>query len=683
MRVFEWTFAGCQRLVERAKKPDFDTMLRIQSPAVWTRLSLAIALGLFPLAASHAALPVEAYGKLPAIEAPRLSPDGGTIAFLSSVGGRRCLITRRLDQPDVESRAVCPGKYEVRSFAWKTSSRMIVDVYTQDHPLGSELRTESRLLALDLDGRRSVALVEPKAERAVDFGEDRVIDLLSEDPEHVLVAAYHGDADSPDVVRVDVDTGRSRTIVEGRDRITTWKTDAAGQVRVGVAVDDGMIRIYYRESGDGEFRLIRQVPADQASSFSVLAISDRPGELYVASTGPTGRRAIYRYDVATDQLREPYAARADADIESLVMDRGRPLAYGYTIDEPTMVFTDPGLKADAAQVAAALPQFRTTVVDSTQDGSRLLIFAAGGSRPGRYFLLTRLPKVATLAQLGDVRPDIPEDTLAPVRSIIYKARDGLEIHGYLTLPPGYGPPDSGKRRIPFVVLPHGGPSARDSIGFDYLAQMIASRGYGVLQPNYRGSRGYGGAFERAGYQQWGLKMQDDVTDGTHWLIDHGLADPARICIVGWSYGGYAALMGAIKTPDLYRCAASIAGVTDLRRRLDRAEQSRFADINLPRFDSDPAVLEENSPVLQAARIRIPVLLVHGRRDFTVSVEDSEAMETALRDAGRPVRALYFDDDDHYLFREEDRVALMRALSEFLGESLGPGQPSQGAATATN
>jgi dipeptidyl aminopeptidase/acylaminoacyl peptidase len=649
-------------------------MKKFRAGSVFVVMSVAVA----GPARADAPPPVEAYGKLPSIEAPRLSPDGGAISFLSSVDGRRCLMIERLTGRDRDSRALCPGRYEVRSFAWKSVDRLIVEVYTQGHPLGSELRTESRLLAIDPNGRRTVALIEPKAERAVDFGEDRVIDMLPDDPDHVLVAAYRTDADSPDVVQVDIESGRTRTVVDGQDRITSWKTDGAGHVRVGVAIDDGMLKVYYRDGADGPFRLIRQVEAARASSFSVLSVGDQPGLLYVASTEPTGRRAVYRYDVATDRLLEPYAARPDADIDSLVMDRGRPLGYGYTIDEPAMVYTDAGLGADAAQVAAALPRFRTTVVDSTADGGRLLILAAGGSRPGKYFLLTRAAGQSTLAPIGDIRPNIPDASLSPVSPVVYKARDGLDIHGYLTLPAGrpMGP-------MPFVVLPHGGPSARDSVGFDYLAQMIASRGYGVLQPNYRGSRGYGGAFEQAGYQQWGLRMQDDVTDGTRWLIDQRLADPTRICIVGWSYGGYAALMGAIRTPDLFRCAASIAGVTDLRRRLDRAQQSRFADVNLPRFDSDPKELEENSPVLQAARIRIPVLLVHGRRDFTVSVEDSLAMEAALRDAGKRVRSLYFDDDDHYLFREDDRIALLKTLSDFLGESLGPGAAAPARQAATN
>src|SRR5271168_2414870 len=346
-----------------------------------------------------------------------------------------------------------------------------------------------------------------------------------------------------------------------------------------------------------------------------------------------------------------------------------------------MVYTDASFRLDAEQVAAALPQYRTTVVDSAADGHRLLVLTTGGNRPGSYFVLTRSRNTASLAPLGAIRPDIPDSALAPVTPITYRARDGLTIHGYITLPPGRTMGD--KRPIPFVVLPHGGPSTRDILGFDYLAQMIASRGYGVLQPNYRGSRGYGGDFEKAGFAQWGLKMQDDVTDGATWLIDQKLADPKRICIVGWSYGGYVALMGAIKTPDLYRCAASMAGVTDLRRRLDRANQSRFADLNLPRFDSDPAIIAANSPVLHADQIRIPVFLAHGRRDFTVSVEDSEAMEEALRNAGKPVETLYFDDDDHYLFREGDRIAFLKALEGFLAENLGPGILAVSGTTATN
>ena len=645
---------------------------------IWLYAALAL-ISVTPALADGLA-PVEAYGKLPAIEAPRLSPDGNTIAFLSSINGRRCLAVHRLDS-DRPNHAICPGNYEVRSFSWKNADRLIIDVYEQSSPLGGELRTESQLLAIDLSGEHGIPLMESGAERAVDFGQDRIIDMLSDDPGHVLISAYRSDPDSPDVVKVDINTGYRRTVVTGRNRITNWKTDGAGHVRLGSAVQDGILSVYYRDDADGPFRVIRRVEAANASQFAPLSVGAEPGILYVASTEPTGRRAIYRYDVNADRLLEPYASNPAVDIDSVVMDRGVPLGYGFTIDEPSLIYTDTAFRQDAEQVAAALPQFRTTVVDAAAGGRRLLILAAGGNRPGSYYILTRTEHTATLVPLGSIHPDIPNGALAPVTPVSYRSRDGLVINGYVTLPPGTAVSD--RRSIPFVVMPHGGPSARDTLGFDYIAQMIASRGYGVLQPNYRGSRGYGGAFEKAGYQQWGLKMQDDVTDGTHWLIDQKLADPKRICIVGWSYGGYAALMGAIKTPDLYRCAVSMAGVTDLRRRLDRANQSRFADLNLPRFDSDPAVIDANSPVLHADQIRIPILLAHGRRDFTVSVADTQDMEAALKKSGKQVTSLYFDDDDHYLFREEDRVRFLKALDGFLAENLGPGFSLSAGATATN
>ena len=240
-----------------------------------------------------------------------------------------------------------------------------------------------------------------------------------------------------------------------------------------------------------------------------------------------------------------------------------------------------------------------------------------------------------------------------------------------------------KRPIPFVVLPHGGPSSRDILGYDYLAQMIASRGYGVLQPNYRGSRGYGGAFEHAGFQQWGLKMQDDVTDGTQWLIEQKLADPGHICIVGWSYGGYAALMGAIKTPALYRCAVSMAGVTDLRRRLDRASQSRFADLNLPRFDSDPAVIAANSPVLHADEIRIPILLGPWQARFHSIRRRQRGYGDSAQEIGQASAVALFRRRRSLSFPGGRPYCLLEGARRFSGGESGPNLSAVSGTTATN
>jgi len=307
------------------------------------------------------------------------------------------------------------------------------------------------------------------------------------------------------------------------------------------------------------------------------------------------------------------------------------------------------------------------LIDRTDDGHRDLILASTGAQPETLYLLDRAAgKPSTLNPIGATYPWIPDAAAAPVKPVDYPARDGLKIHGYITFPPGPAPTGP----IPFVVLPHGGPGARDKLDFDFLAQMIASRGYGVLQPNFRGSTGRGVAFEAAGLQEWGLHMQDDVTDGTKWLIDQTLADPQRICIVGWSYGGYAALMGAIKEPGLYRCVASMAGVTDLKREFGWPQQQRslFGGGSL---EGDLAHLDENSPLRQADKIKVPILLLHGKLDINVPDEDTEKMAKALESEHKKFEVVYFPDDDHYLFHEANRMTLMTKLEKFLKDNLGP------------
>jgi dipeptidyl aminopeptidase/acylaminoacyl peptidase len=245
------------------------------------------------------------------------------------------------------------------------------------------------------------------------------------------------------------------------------------------------------------------------------------------------------------------------------------------------------------------------------------------------------------------------------------SRDGLTLPALLTLPAGRedGP-------LPFVVMPHGGPTAHDSVQYDWIVQFIVSRGYGVLQPQFRGSTGYGADFQRAGYREWGGKMQDDVTDATRWLIDAKLADATRICIVGSSYGGYSALMGAAQHPELYRCAAALAPVTDMGRLMRGRDHSEFGEVDRSRVLGNMELAGVPSPVGLADRIAAPVLLIHGQRDFTVPVVHSEAMETALRRAGHQVQAVYLKATDHFFSDEEGRLETLKALEGFLAVNLG-------------
>ena len=282
-------------------------------------------------------------------------------------------------------------------------------------------------------------------------------------------------------------------------------------------------------------------------------------------------------------------------------------------------------------------------------------------RPGAiYYYNAKNGLLQRLAAINDRLG--PTRRLAPVRLIAYKARDGLAIEGVLTLPVGRDP-----HKLPFIVMPHGGPWAQDGLDYDYWVQFLANRGYGVLQPNFRGSTGYGTEFLRKGEGQLGLAMQDDVTDAVSWAVNQGLADASRVCIVGASYGGYAAMWGIIKDPDQYRCAISISGVSSLRREVndfanDLHERNYRDDWKRMAPDFDAV-----SPIKAVERIKTPLLLVHGKKDITVAYAQSAKMYDRMRNAGKTVELVSLPLADHYYTRQEDRIALLTAMENFLAK----------------
>jgi dipeptidyl aminopeptidase/acylaminoacyl peptidase len=292
--------------------------------------------------------------------------------------------------------------------------------------------------------------------------------------------------------------------------------------------------------------------------------------------------------------------------------------------------------------------------------------------PPRYHLLDTVS--GSLTELGRQDANLDESQLVHVQPVTVPGDGGIAIPGYLTLPPGSRP----GQRLPAVVLPHGGPYARDRWGYDPLVQVIASRGYAVLQLNFRGSTGYGEQWRDAGHQAWGTIMHADITAGAHWLIEQGIADPARLGIVGWSYGGYAALTGVEKEPELYRCAVSIAGVSDMSQMaLDDERFYGGKDSAGDAMGTDPVALRAESPLQHVERIRVPVLLVHGEDDYTVLADQSKAMDRALSKAGLRHELVLIKHGEHSLVRPEMRLTLYRRLIEFLRANLGPGQSREG------
>jgi dipeptidyl aminopeptidase/acylaminoacyl peptidase len=601
---------------------------------------------------------------LPSLQSALLSPDGTMVAFLASVQGRRCLIVHFLDV-EQKPKLICPGKVEVRWFAWKTNSRLLISIYGPRPGPGGRLINITELIGIDVDETHDLLLMSPQEGYYINYNNDTVLDFLPNDPDHILMKTFDTSRTIQDIVKVDVNTGKHEEFVSTSDNVRDWITDGQGRPRLGWQVDGRMSEPVYRDDIGSSLIKIEGDDIIGKSGFALLGLSDTPGLIYVTSNHETGRFSIYLYDVKNKKVVDRYASDPNFDIVNVRLDRKRIVGYQFADDMFRQVFTDPGWKHDAEAIEKQFPGGHVQLLDRTSDGQRVLASVESNNLPATYYVLARHPgKTTTLSPIGDARPYIPDEAVAPVKAIVYRARDGLRIHAYLTLPLS-----KPKGPIPFVVLPHGGPYARDYLGFDYVAQMIASRGYGVLQPNYRGSTGYGVAFLLAGFQEWGRKMQDDITDGTKWLIEQKLADPARICIVGWSYGGYAALMGAVREPGLYRCAASMAGVTDLRHIQPQTGQV-MANRAVPQLNGDKSLINENSPARNADKINIPVLLVHGRQDVNVSFNDSEEMERELRAAGKKVDTLYFDAEDHFLLKEGDRVAFLKKLDQFLEDNLG-------------
>ncbi|HUQ53747.1 MAG TPA: alpha/beta fold hydrolase, partial [Gammaproteobacteria bacterium] len=385
-----------------------------------------------------------------------------------------------------------------------------------------------------------------------------------------------------------------------------------------------------------------------------------------------GRFGLYVVSGETGAIERPLYTHASLDVESVRVDPYTNRVVGADVGPEEIVWFDVALRAQQAELDQAFRGESPRIVSWSQDRSRSIVSTESADRAAAYYFLDS--KAGTAKQIASTNMQLATVKLARREAYGYAARDGIKIPAYLTRPLGVEGP------APLVLLPHGGPAARDFSGYDWLAHGLASRGYAVLQPNFRGSGGYGQEWEEAGHGEWGIGvMQHDLTDGVAALIAAGIADPERVCIVGASYGGYAALAGAAFTPELYRCAAAIAGVADLRDMLaferERAG-GRSATVSYWRQamgvdeeGSSSQDLDAASPARHSERVRAPVLLIHGRDDTVVPIVQSRTMESALRDAGKSVQFVELEGEDHWLSGAKTRLATLQALDGFLAEHL--------------
>lgn len=620
-----------------------------------------------------AAIPLETFAQLPMIRNAKLSPDGTHLAYIRPLNGRGHLFVQTLDG-NAEKPVIMPpvDNVDYDWFRWANEDRIVFSISAMDKR-GITETMETRLLAMNRDASDIARIVKPSTGTRTGSAlprdldppqiQDDVIHWLPDQPHHILVSV-DGDHNAADEVRiVDIRDGEYDIARDDHAGVQNWLTDQDGNLRLGWGYRN-LKFVMLVKSENGMWRSAEKAAWFEADFFP-LAFTDSPDIAYMIGPNERSYAVVKTVNVQTDEFLETVFEMDGIDAEGLAYDpvTNLPAGVRYIDDQPRVQYFDESLAGLQRAIDAALPHTSNAIASMTRDRRKVLIRSSSDVDPGTYSFLDR--DTGSLSLVAEVMPGLPPEQMSPVEPVRYRARDGLPIHAYLTLPRG-----NPRENLPFVILPHGGPAARDYREFWFLSQFIASRGYAVLQPNFRGSTGYGKAFEDAGKNEWGGKMQEDVTDGVQWLIDEGIADPERICIAGWSYGGYSAAMGAVQTPDLYQCAASINGVLNLPRMI--ADDRRYigGSVWTRHVGLEDESARSVSPYHQADRIRIPMLIIQAQDDARVHLDQGRRMARRLERDGKPVEYVEIELGGHSMDNEEARQAILRSLEAFLRANLG-------------
>ncbi|KAF0182595.1 MAG: peptidase S9 prolyl oligopeptidase [Alphaproteobacteria bacterium] len=627
--------------------------------------------------------PASVYGRLPNIDDAAISPDGRHVAMI--VTGNNQTYTRiyDLDASRVVLTVASPKDHTLRSIGWAnetTATFVLSTALTWDQSRADEYgwRDAQRLFeffrvgTITLpDGRMKLMMEKENGSWANTRLDDLQAPIVGDAGFGRMLGRTSPTRDGRVAIyRVNLLTGDGRIQQSASPRSWDMLLDESGRLVARTESQENTNRWkLFSVQGDAE----RQIGEDESETgappplLGLLA----DGRLATLETPDGGDRVgLYGVDLATGAHTLVHEAPRH-DITGAIADpwTRRIVGAQWTEDLPKQHFFDPGLAAIAGDVTATFEGGYALVLSWSRDMRRILVFGEGVGNPGAYYVYE--PAEKRLRKLGALYPELPPEGVSSVSVINYPARDGVRIPAYLTIPNGLEP-----RNLPLVVLVHGGPHARDSWTFDWWAQFLASRGYMVLQPNFRGSSGYGDAWLEAGRREWGGRMQTDVEDGVAALVRSGRVDARRVCIVGASYGGYAALAGAALTPERYACAVSVNGVSDLSLML---QQEVSGDANGPTADfwqlsignraEDAARIRAVSPANLAANVRAPILLMHSTEDSVVPPEQTKIMARRLRDAGKSARVVVLTGDDHWLSAAATRTQMLEEIETFLAQHL--------------
>ena len=622
----------------------------------------------------------EAFGTLPVTSDVSISPDGNTLAWNDRSGPESRVVMFDLPTHRYKRYLRIDPLAKFRSITWVDNETALVTIsFTRD--LGGHVANWSghdvrdweifRTIAADTTSTPGRILLMSDDTRKTITGADLIAWRTSK-PKTVLMATldidFRWESRIPpaySLFEVDTITGKGQLLQRGTPFTWQWIADGTGQ-RIARGEWNQATHAYTVQilSGSSWHDIFRR-EVDGAPT--LVGFSPDGTEVLALGVIGEGRSNLWKLPLGgsppTPLLEEPAH-----DVETVSLDRytGAPRVawLGGAIPHPTWL--EPAAKARAEVLSGSFPGQIIGEYASSENGNRALVTVLGTTRPPTYYVVDFQTHKAEM--VGEEYPALASARLGELRVISYKARDGQEISAYLTLPPGIPP-----EHLPLVVLPHGGPEARDLPRFDWWAQFLATRGYAVLQPQFRGSTGFGEAFRKAGYHQWGGLMQDDVSDGVMEMVSKRIADPQRVCIVGASYGGYAALAGAAFTPTLYKCAVSVNGVSDLPEMAAYIEHRHGSGalgywrehIGAP---FDPSLLQR-SPLHVAERITAPILLLHSSDDTVVPFAQSAGMAHALASAHKAATLVALPGDDHWLSHSETRTRMLQELEKFLAAHL--------------
>jgi dipeptidyl aminopeptidase/acylaminoacyl peptidase len=686
---------------------------------------LTASLSLISASVLAAPQPLEDFARMPQIRAVSMSMDGRHVAFISAIGDVSVLMTFDRRSKSSEFRQVAgsePGKFDLKWCKWANNERLLCAVsgnirgkkYAEPpysrligvNADGSDLRVlqlrpdkgnmvvakttmknfrfnqaatldgggkienapnENQRDVTTLDGHSStkpVAFYNPEQQ-------DGLIDITPDDHENVLIEVDDDRDSYPTVFNLNIYSGQRGVILNENPPINNFTTDGRGNIRLGWGTTENLNTLFYaRLEDEREWRALSKVEAF-TSTDALRPISVAPWKNSAYAVGDyQGRDALWAIDLTETEPPRLLFNHPLVDVgEPLLTADKRLLGIRYDVERPYAYYETETGRSLIDRLQKQFPNKFHHIVDSNESEKTFIVQSSSDVDEGTFFLFDT--DEDRLMRLGTAYPELQQESLGHMTYITYKASDGTEIPGYLTVPTGVR-----SEKLPLVVLPHDGPLQRDSWRFSFLRTFVASRGYAVLQMNYRGSSGYGQAWRLAAHQDWGGLAYSDIVDATRWAISEGIADPKRVCIAGWGFGGYTALLGAVRNDDLYRCSISIGGFSDLELLREHASVHRDAPYRREQIGSQRDKLKKDSPLQHVDQISVPILMVHGDKDWEVQVDQTKAMAKALKRAKKPHKAVIIEDAHHDLARRSDRVTLLKEVEAFLSEHLGKGaQPS--------